>query len=435
MVKAVNDLQRRYRDGRLMVVGLCEDKAKRVEQYLRQKKIKFKVGAESRSAKKFGVAEAPAVVLIDLKARESRWSAQGSSLVAEALRRAVTDLLGDPEGHDRSSRLAGEEVADRNLIAARGAAAEVEVSAITEEVLSETAEQLWIEPEDLAVLDDFYERHLPSDPDGPAARSENVARLYAMGEEGDVGYGGLYKSGRLSESAKAYVRDRLLSIAQEDPSVRQSALGALRRQVGTDARDALDEMRAMRTAEPDRWVRAAWDMTIDRVDPSPSPEVQARLHRPKNATQLRRMLRNESAPNASRWSDAQAYFETVAQRSTQELLADYGSFHDAEDEPLRENAALKRSFSIDTIAARIEEGKTADVPGLSTGLLQTLGGESDAVIRMTTVEALQALARQASLTERQQIVSGLERHLAVELDPYFAKPTVEQAIEDLRAMP
>jgi hypothetical protein len=435
MVKSVNDLHLRHRDGRLMVVGLSEDKAKRVEQVLRRDKIKFKVGAESRSAKKFGVTETPAVVLVDLKSREIRWKAQGAQLEAQTLRRAVTDLLGDPEGHDRSARLAAEEDANRSLAATRGAAAEVEVATITEEILSDTAEQPWIEPEDLAALDEFYERHLPSDPDRPGARSENLARMYAMGQDGDKGYGGLYKSGRLSDASKAYVRERLLSIAQEDPSQRQSTLNTLRLQVGADASDALDEMRAMRAAEPDRWVRAAWDQTIDSLDPSPSPEVQARLHRPKHAWQLGRMLKNEANPRESRWSDAQAYYETRIQRSTAELLADYRSFSDSEDEALRENAVLKRSFSIETIAERSEQGKTADVPGLATGLLETLGSESDHLIRTNMVEALLSLAKRASPNERQQVVSGLERHLPAESDPYLVRPMVEQAIEDLRAIP
>lgn len=432
MVKSVNDIHRRYGDGRLMVIGLSEDKTKRVEQYLRREKIKFKVGAESSSAKKFGVTETPAVVLVDLKAREMRWKAQGGALEAKTMRQAITDLLGDPEGQDRSARLKAEEDADRSLVRTRGAEAESEVATITEQVLSETAQQPWIEPEDLAALDEFYERHLPSDPDRPGARSENLARLYAMGGDGDSGYGGLYKSGRLSDSAKAYVRERLLSMAQEDPSMRQSALTTLRLQVGADASDALDRMRAMRAAEPDRWVRAAWDMTIDPLDPSPTPEVQARLHRPKNAGRLYRMLRNES--DASRWSDAQAYYETRFQRSTEQLLADYHSFPNVEDEALRENAVLKRSFAIETIAELSEQGKTADVPGLATGLLQTLGSESDPTIRTSTVEALQALAKRASPNERQQVISGLERYLPAESDIYLARPMVEQAIEDLKAI-
>lgn len=435
MTKALNDIHARYRDGRLMVIGLSADKAKRVEQVLRRDKIKFKVGAESRSAKKFGVTETPAVVLVDLKSREIRWKAQSAQLEAQTLRRAVTDLLGDPEGHDRSARLAAEEDANRSLAATRGAAAEVEVSAITEEILSDTTQQPWIEPEDLAALDEFYERHLPSDPDRPGALSENLARMYALGQDGDTGYGGLYKSGRLSDASKAYVRERLLSIAQEDPSQRQSTLNALRLQVGADASDALDRMRAMRAAEPDRWVRAAWDQTIDSLDPSPSPEVQARLHPPNNARGLERMLKNETNPRASRWSDAQAYYETRLQRSTAELLADYRSFSDSEDEALRENAVLKRSFSIETIAERSEQGKTADVPGLATGLLQSLGSESDHLIRTNMVEALLSLAKRASPNERQQVVSGLERYLPAESDPYLVRPMVEQALEDLRAIP
>lgn len=435
IVKAVNDMHRRHRDGRLMVVGLTDDKAKRVEQFLRRDKIKFKVGAESSSAKKLGVTETPAVVLVDLKAREIRWKAQGAQLEAPALRRAITDLLGDPEGHDRSARLADEEGADRRLIATRGAAAKAEVATITEQVLSETAQLPWIEPEDLATLDEFYEGHLPSDPDRPDATSEKLARMYAMGQDGDSGYGGLYKSGRLSDSAKAYVRERLLSMAQEDPSARRNALTTLRLQVGADASDAWDRMRAMRAAEPDRWVRAAWDGTLDPLDPSPSPEVQARLNRPKHSWQLGRMLSHESDPKASRWSDAQAYYETRLQRSTQELLADYRSFPDSEDEALRENAVLKRSFSIETIAERSERGKTADFPGLATELLQTLGSESDHYIRTNTVEALRSLAKRATPNERQQIVSGLERYLPAESDPYLARPMVEQAIEDLRAKP
>ena len=112
-----------------------------------------------------------------------------------------------------------------------------------------------------------------------------------------------------------------------------------------------------------------------------------------------------------------------------------GSFPDAEDEALRENAVLKRSFSIETIAERSEQGKTADFPGLATGLLGTLGGESDYLIRTNMVEALLSLAKRASPNERQQIVSGLERYLPAESDPYLARPMVEQAIEDLRANP
>lgn len=435
VLSAVNDLQRRYRNGRLLVVGLSEDKAKRVEEDLRRGKIKFKVGAESRSAKKFGVTEAPAAVLVDLKSREMRWNAQGAQLEAKTLRKAVTEFLGDPEGHDRSERLAEEESADRSLVAARGAAAESEIATITDQVLSETAQQPWIEPEDLAALDEFYERHLPSDPDRPGARSENTARMYAMGEDGDVGYGGLYKSGRLSDFAKAYIRERLLSIAQEDPSERQSALSTLRRQVGADASDAWDAMLAMRAAEPDRWVRASWDMTIDAVDPSPSPEVKARLERPINAPRLRRLLNNSPDPTATRWSDAHAYLETVTQRSTQQLLDDYAGFSDNEDEQQRENAVLKRSFAMDTIAVRIKPDITTTVSGLPSRLLQNLGSESDPTTRVTIVRALQSIAQQTVPEEREQIIGGLERQLAHERDPYNAKPTVEQAIEDLKKLP
>lgn len=437
MRNAINELQRRYHGGRLMLIGLSEEKIKPVDQYLRREKIKFKVGAESRSAKKFGVAQVPAAILVDLKTREVRWRAEGPELETKSLQKAIREFLGDPEGLDRSARLSAEEANDRSLVAAHIAAGEAEVSGITEQVLTETSEQEWIEPEDLAVLDDFYEGHLPSDPLVPGATSETSARGFAMGLEGDTGYGGLYKSGRLSEAAKAYVRDRLLSIAQDDPSTsaRMSAMQTIRRQIGTDAGDSLDAMRAMRNAEPDRWVRASWDMTIDAADRSPSPEVQARLHRTQNATQLRRMLRKDPNPNASRWSDAQNYLETVSQRSTESLLADCHSFSDSEDDALRENAVLKRSFAISTVAGRIEEGKDLDVPGLATGLLQTLGAESDPVIRMSTVEALQSLAKQVSTSERQQIASGLEQFLPAESDPYFARPMVEEAIEDIKKLP
>lgn len=436
ILKSVDDLYRRYGDGRLMVVGLSEDKAKRIEQLVRREKVKFQIGAESPSAEKFGLKETPAVVLIDLRAREIRWKGEGEQLNASALREGVSTVLGDPEGHDRSARLAEEEAANRNLISSRGVEAETAVSNVTAQILAETTQQPWVEPEDLATLDDFYDRNLPSDPDHPAAPSENLARMYAMGADGDSGYGGLYKSGRLSDSAKAYVRERLLSMAQDDPdpSNRINAVGTIGRQIGGDAGGMCDEMRAMRDAEPEPAVRGIWNSTIDHVDRSPSPEVQARRNRPTNANKLRRMMHNEAHRNPGRWSDAQAYYETRLQRSTAQLLADYRSFSDTQDEVQRENAVLKRSFAIDTIAERIDDGKTNDDPSLATELFQTLGGESDYAIRSHTVQALASMGKRASPGERQQIISWLKQYLPAESDPYAARPAVEQAIEDLKAI-
>ena len=209
-----------YRDGRLLIVALSEDKCEDARDFIHREKIPYKAGAESRSPEEYGIKELPGVVLIDPKDLRivARWS--GREVKGKAITKAIQDFLGPPQGSAPSSGALPQ--ADMELYFARIAETDGQLASITSKILAIDGE---IGPEGLSVLQRFYQDNQPENPsdDNAVTRAQGVARSAIVDSE-EAGYEKLFASGRLSEAGKTAVQDSVLQIAEKDPAPNGTAV-------------------------------------------------------------------------------------------------------------------------------------------------------------------------------------------------------------------
>lgn len=429
----LNRLQERYADRRLLIIGLTEDDRKQAERFIRRRSAKYKIGAESESQRRYQVRDLPAFFLINLKEQRILWHKEGKSITPEDVTQAVSAYLGQADGADRSARLAQEEESDRSLIQARAANAEEALAGSVNELLTGPVERA-IEPEDLAPITDFYEIHLPSDPDGPDAVSEIQARALALGFGDESGLGKLAASGRLSEEARLEVQDRLLSALSEDPSpnVRMWGAVSLGRFVGRPGdNELLSSLKQLQKSEADEMVKGRLQEAIDRIDPSAPAAIKQSLNRP-SAYGLRRELANNAEKASTRWADANGYLKTVGGKPTAQLLSEYWSMPDGSTDSERENAVIKRNAAIGEVHARITKLTATEQVNVHADLVRMLSNESDFATRRDLAITLWDLAK-TSKNCAPQIVNELQAHLNVETDAHLVKPTITLILDDLRS--
>lgn len=429
-VDTLSALRRVYHDGRLLVVGLTADPCKDAAGFIQRKKIEYKVGAESRSPKDYGAEELPTVVLVDSKARRivARWS--GREVKGKTIAKAIREFLGPPGAGGDSGALPPEQ---RALLLETISVANVGLAGLTEQILAADGE---IGPEGLSALERFYEDNLPEDPseDNAVTRGQGVARSAIMGSE-EAGYKKLLASGRLSEAAKTAMRDRVLEIAENDPSggVRVSAIGALRTSIGRPG-DAvlLDTLRGLYDREPSPFVRASIDHALEDLDPAQAGNREDLTARPI-ALNLRRLLKESPDPASSPWADAHAYKQTAPQRTTEQLLDDYWSFPDPPDDEIgRQNATLKREAALGEIEGRIGDGEIRDLRLVKYHLARALSEEPDPFIRKWAVwSGLRTIANRGDSALRAEIVDLLEKRLAVEPHRHVRAP-LEATLKELK---
>lgn len=430
-VGPLNRLHRQYADGRLMIVALTGESPRDAERAIRRHRMAFPVGAESRSARSYGVTRFPTLVIVD-HSKRIPWRANAGEFDEAALRRTIESVLGRPSGLDRSRSRSIEEAADASLIQARTQEAERRIRETVERILASSTEP--IGPEKLREIDDFYEQFLPSDPAHPAAPSENAVRSLALGADGATGFGALFKSGKLNDQAQAAVRDRLLSIAEDDEYARLDAVAALGRfaKPGDEVvRNGLGDLLAR---EPDPFVRGAIRQSMDRLDPT-IPEADKALQHGR-AIPLRNKLRNSTDADTGPLAEACRYAQEINSRSSRQLVTDYGELLRNRARAEDENALLMRLSAMEEIARRVSRPDPEIEPAaLRSPLTDALGAEPDLGIRWSIVGALRALALNAASGERPAILLALEEHLNTETDGYFVRPRIEQALDELRRNP
>lgn len=431
-VDVLTGVHRAYRDGRLLIVALTEDKCEDTRRFIDRKKLPYKVGAESRSGDEYKIKELPAVILIDPKESQivARWT--GREVKVKAIASAIQDFLGPPPGVASPGALPPVEM---ELVHSRIAEANDQLATITSAMLAADGE---IGPEALSALDRFYEQNLSEHPDQDNAvtRAQAYARGAMMGPDLDVGYGGLMSRGRLSDAGKVAIRDRVLEIAEKDPSpsVRLYAAAALRKFIGQPGDAvALEALRGMLARETAPIVRATIDHALEELDPSrASAKRQERATRPI-VPQIRRMLNESPDPASSVWADAYAYRQTVSKRTTDQLIEDYRAFPDPPgDEVGMQNASLKRDGAMGELENRILQGEVRDVRAVKDHLAQVLSEEPDPFIRKHVIwSGLRPIAERGGRGMRSDIVDLLEKRLPVEPDRYV-KATIETAITELK---
>lgn len=438
LVKPLNRLHREYDDGRLKILALSDDNSEEIGRAIRQLGIRYQVGAESNSASIYEVRELPTVVLVDMRERGVYWRAEGNAVTSESVRKAVESLLGPSDAASLSMQRTNAERADPRAATARAEIAEAQLASITSNILDGDSAGIPIESLEIDGIDAFYDDYLPSEFGVQTSPSEDVARNLALGFDGKSGYGQLLASGRLTDSARSAIRDRLLSMTRDDPSVmiRMNAAGTLRRFFSEDDVDRafVDELRAIGGRESDAYVRGAINQACDSLDSTMSARDRAQLARPQ-AIRLRRLLNEAPDPASSPWSDAYAYMSSVSNRTPSQLAEDYWKFPDANDEAQRDNAALKRFASINEIENRIGIGIGGEREIVQHNLMKLLPSEPDASIRRSAVSALAKLAEGGGDSDRQRILSALETQLTADPDVYLTRPRIDEAIIRLRARP
>ncbi|MEK6797777.1 MAG: hypothetical protein AABZ12_02300 [Planctomycetota bacterium] len=416
LVKSIAALHEHYHDKGLLVVALTSDDCDEAERFTRREKIKYKVGGESRSPKKYAIENLPGVVLLDANDHRivGRW--QGKEVSKEALAKAIEEFFRAPGG--AAAQSAGMTPEEHSELVESVAAATNPLGNITSEILAIEGE---IGPEALAPLKRFYEANLPDDTalDDVESRTRSSARWAILGADRDVGYGKLLESGRLSEAARAAIRDSVLEMARNDPAfdVRTDAIHALRGLIGVPGDPVLLEaLRQMREeAEADSFVRASLDQAIRELDPATREQAKSRTL----ANKLARQLRQSANPAATPWADAHAYSLTTGQRATEQLLEDYEAFDDpASDEIGQQNATLKRSMTIDELGNRVVRGEIQDLREVKELLGRGLSQEPDSSLRMEMVSTLNTIARSGGRGLRVEIIELFEKRLAEETDGY-----------------
>ena len=431
-VHALESFYRAYREqASLLIVALTGDECEDVRSFIHREKIEYKVGGETRSSDDYGVKELPAVILIDPKGPRiiARWS--GREVKPKAIAKAILDFLGPPPGTFPSSGALLPEERENLLgqIEAKGD----ELATITSQILTLDGE---IPAEALSPLDRFYEANLFDEPkeDNAVTRAQRFGRSEMMTSE-ETGYERLFASGRLSEAAKAAIRDRVLQIAEKDPSpsVRLNAGHALGRYIGRPEDAALLEaLRGLYQREQDPYVKASLDRALEDLGPSGAAKRQEAASRP-NAARLRRMVAESPDPGSGPWAEAHAYRQTVAGRTTDQLLQDFWAFRDPPgDEGGRQNATLKRDAAFDELDDRIRLGKIQDQRVVKDYLTRVLSEEPDPYIRNFAVwSGLKTIAERGGRETRTEIVDLLEKRLPVEPDRYV-KASLEAAISELK---
>lgn len=424
----------KYKDRGLLVVTLTADSCEEAQKFIRAKSVEHKVGAESISAKKFGFDALPGIVLMDPNGLRIITSWSGKMVKPKLVARVVRELLESPDGVipiDTVSRV------DREPYLEELAAGGESLGSVTDEVLALPGE---IPPEALSALDEFYHSNLPEDlaEDSGITRGQMVARISMLGSDPEVGYGRLFASGRLSEAAKSAVRERVLEIAETDPtpSVRMSAFFALRSPIGVPGDNSLlGALRRLQDKEPDPFARAAIKDALEKLDPALAATREDLTARPI-ALNLRRMLSQSTDPASSRWADAHSYKQSVAKRTMEQLLEDYASFADPPDDEIgRQNATLKRDAAMDEVYTRIQRGEVRDARAMKTVLATAMSNDPDPFIRKHVVwSALRKLASGGDAAIRAEIVDLFEKRLPIETHKNV-QSVLEAAITELKAKP
>ncbi|MEK6676689.1 MAG: hypothetical protein AABZ47_13685 [Planctomycetota bacterium] len=435
LLKSLNRLHQRYStEKHLLVVGLTAEDCQRTEAYLRRKRLRFKVGCGSDTAQQYSAKAMPLVILVDLKQQRVLWRAEGTGIEAREMEAAVAARVGLPGDADRSARLAAAELADRGVYMAHAEevlrTVEDTVGAIL--VSRPTGEPL--QPEDLLPIAELYEQNLPSDPLGPDARSESLARSFLTGAQEETGYGMLAASGRLSEESRREVQDRTLSILEDDPDmgVRLNAAINLGRLIGRQGdAELLEALRSLNQSERHPLVRGHIRAAIDRINPQTSAEIRKALDSPTTLDRLRK-LRNCADPSSSRWAQAHSYRQTITAKSISELLTDYWSIADGTTDLERENASLMRFSAVTEITNRIESIQEPERIELQSNLTRMISHETDSWTRIGIFKGLQEIAKKSTPAQREEIIQTLSAHLPDHRDPYRAGPMLEFIVDDLR---
>ncbi len=437
-VDTISALHEAYDDGRLLIVALTNDECKDAKAFIHREEIPYKVGAESRSPKDYGIDELPGVVLIDSGKRRivARWS--GRQVKGKAIAKAIRDFLGPPTGGGGDSGSLPPE--QRAVLLETISGVNDGLAGLTEQILATDGE---IGPEDLWPLERFYDDNMLEDPtrNDALARAANYARSAILGDR-TVGYGKLFASGRLSDAARLAIRDRVLEIARKDPSdkVRGGAIHALRRIIGQPGDPVLLEaLRSMREAVGsvrervgNPLIRASLDQTLKELDPATRAATLAEKETRPVGLRLSRMLKASPDPASSPWAEAHAYIQTVPQRTTEQLLEDYWSFPDPPDDEIgRQNATLKRMEARRQVGHRLARGEVRDLRALKDHLARALSQEPDVWILRGIVDSLKDIAEHGGRGLRAEIMELFEQRLSAESDRYV-HARLEMYLQELK---
>lgn len=434
----MDGFRRIFNDGRLLVAALTADDCESAEQFIRQKKIGYKIGAESKSADRYKVEKLPTILLIDPNDQRilQRWS--GEKIKPEDIGRAIQKVLGTPTWAASTASLSPDQ---RTEMLDRFSASDGSLESLTEQVLAGEGE---IGPEALAAFDGYYQANMPENTaaEDVATRSANYARG-ALFDDERMGYRKLLDSGRLSESAQNALRNRALDIARNDPDdgVRIGTIRALRTGIGRPGDpallDALRKMRAAIAGGEDRTnsapVRASLDHAIEELDPATRGAKAAKDAARPPANQLRAKLKESPDPAATPWAAAHTYIKSVAQKSTEQLLADYWAFPDPVDDEIgRQNATLKRNAALDEVDNRIGRGEISDLRSVRDHFARALAQEPDESIRRMSVGALNNIAKRGGRGLRNEVTELFERRIK-EGDPdRYVQAIMEAYLKELK---
>lgn len=438
LAEHLNALYEVYDNDRLLIVALTSDDCEDAERFARQKKLRYKIGAESESLARYKIDELPAILLVHPAKREviERWS--GRSIELRLVARAIEQRLGPPAGAGSAAHWVTSD--DRTALIEGFANAQATLKAVTEQVLSEG---YVLGLESLVPLDEFYRTALPRDAtmQETEIRAMNHARMMLTTDD-SVGYGRLWSSDRLSDEARSGIRDRVLDIARTDPDpgVRIATIHAIRKSLGQPGDPAiLEALRDMRSSlggadgrQGNPFIRASLDDAIEELDPATRTAKLDKRHNRPILRDLRRMLNQSKDPASSDWADAHAYITTAPQRTTDQLLDDYWSFKDPSNDELgRQNAALKRDGALDEIQNRILQGEIRDLSMVKDHLARALSEEPDEWVRRRVVDGLWELAKRGGRAMRQEIITLFEVRAGEESDRYV-QARLEGYVADLQ---
>lgn len=431
-VDVLSKFHEAYSDGRLLIVALTEDQCVKVRNFIHRTKLPYKVGAESRSFKHYGIEDLPSILLIDTKDLRvvARWS--GKEVKARTVAQAIQEFLGPPQGASPSpGDLTYEET---QLLSGRFREADAQLANLISEILEGEGE---IGPNALSPLETFYAQYVlgKSDQDRVGVRVAQYARGAILGELGyEKGYEKLFASGRLNEAAKMVIRDRVLEIAEKDSIVSISAAAALRRFIARPGDPVvLESLRRMLARESSPLVRAAIDDALDELDPARADtKMKGRWVQPV-ALEMRRKLRALPDPASSAWGGAHAYMQTVSQRTTEQLIEDYWTFPDPPDDEVGiQNATIKRDAAMRELLTRIVRNDVTAVGPVKDHLVRMLSEEPDPFIRNSAAwSGLRPIAERGGGDVRSEIIQLLQERLPGEPDRHV-KATIETAISELK---
>lgn len=431
LARPLQALHEAFRNKGLLIVGLTPDSCDDALRFIRRKAIDFKVGAESRSVKKYGVEDFPTVVLISAADQRvlGRWS--GRDVPIQTIVQVIREHLDPKSGEESESP--GLSPEQWTLLQESVGDARRELGAITDEVLGNASD---IHVENILPLDRFYEDHLPDDPtlDDDAARTATAARGMLLGSDRDVGYGRLLASGRLSDDARKEVRDRMLQIAGSDPAVdvRITAVHALRLLGEPGDPLILDTLGNMRDKEVEPLARASIDHALRELDSATRKEALSEHKVRPVALRIRQMLNESSDPAATQWAEAYAYGQTTDARSIEQLFTDYESFNDPPDDEIGlQNATLKRDAAFREIQKRLRHEDVNDPDNILEQLRNALSSEPDEWIRRGIVDSLRQIAKLEGRGLRDKTLSVLENRLADEPDGYV-RARIEAYLNELK---